>query len=361
MIWFLFGIISFTYLLNKISLDYGFEKLYYNMEIEKMVAEIGEDITINSIIENNKPLTVSFLKVEERFPSGFYEELNVYSLFVMPYQKVKRTYSITAKERGLHHFKNTYLDLGDFTGFNRKFQEEKIDNKIIILPEKIELEKNIEAVGDLYGDISVKRWIIDDPLMTVGIREYTERDPQNYIHWPSSIKYGELMVKQFDFTMDNSVMILLNIESSKPYWKDIKSTSIEEAIKLCRAVIENMEELKIPYGFATNAYNINVDNNSGHYYYPGTGKSHKDNFLEILGSINYAISSTFEETLDNIIRKKGSYTTVIIITPKILDTYIAPLNDLGKVTTKTVVISIEDDNFNGLRNNILKYRRNTNV
>lgn len=360
MIWFLFGIVVFTLVLNRISLKYGFERLNYTMEVEKPVVEIGEDIPFKSIIENPKPLTVSFLKINESFPSGLAEEENVYSIFMMPYQRIKRSYKIKAMERGLHRFTEVELVLGDFIGFENEIKHFKINNKVTVLPERIELSESISPVGDLHGDISVKRWIIDDPLMTVGIREYTEGDPQKYIHWASSMRYGELMVKQFDFTTDNSVMVLLNIETSKPYWNDIHADLIEDAIKVCRAVIEEMEDLKIPYGFASNAFNIDSDHSKDYYYHPGMGKAHMERFLEILGNINYAVSSGFEDVLANISRRKGSYSTVVVITPRILESYINPMNKLSKVITKMVAISMDDENLSSLNHDILQYRGDIN-
>ena len=47
MIWFLIGLISFTFILNTLTLRYGFSKLKYNMEINKRTAEIGEEIEIH--------------------------------------------------------------------------------------------------------------------------------------------------------------------------------------------------------------------------------------------------------------------------------------------------------------------------
>ena len=356
MIWFLFGLILFTIILNKLSLDYGFKNLNYKMEIEKHIVEIGEEIPIRSTIENNKALTISFLKVEERFPKGFNEEKNIYTLFVMPYQRVKRKYSIVGERRGNHKFRDIFLEIGDFTGFSRIFKEEKINEKIIVLPRKMELKDTISPVGDLYGDISVNRWIIDDPLMTVGIREYNLNDPEKYVHWPSSVKYNQLMVKKFDFTTDNSIMILLNIESTKPYWKDIKIEKIERAIEITRAVIEECEEAKIPYGFASNAYNKNTEYNTGYFYPSGLGEMHKMKFLELLASIDYVISSDFENSLRDISRRQGNYNTVVVITPSIMDSYISSINMLNNNVAKTIVISADEENLDRLNKNISTFR-----
>ncbi len=75
------------------------------------------------------------------------------------------------------------------------------------------MQEELAPAGALLGDISVRRWIVDDPpLMTIGIREYTGNEPERYIHWPSSMKHNKLMVKNFDFTTDNSVLIALNMK-----------------------------------------------------------------------------------------------------------------------------------------------------
>ena len=107
----------------------------------------------------------------------------------------------------------------------------KNQNEIIIFPQKLDIEKSITPLGSFNGDISVKRWIIDDPLMTIGIREYTGNESERFIHWPSSLKYNSLMVKNFDFTTDNNVLIALNIESMKPYWQCIDEEAIEKAFQ----------------------------------------------------------------------------------------------------------------------------------
>lgn len=356
MIWFLIGLIGFIHLINKLTLNYGFKNLTYNMEINKRTAEIGEEIEVCSIVENNKPLSISFLKVSEKFPNGFNIEKNIYTLFIMPFQRVRRIYKITGIERGLYTIKYVSLELGDFIGFEMKYEEIELHKQIIIFPQKLELKESISPIGSLNGDISVKRWIIDDPLMTIGIREYTGNEPERFIHWPSSLKYGSLMVKNFDFTTDNSVVVLLNIESTKPYWKDTRDASIEKSISLARAVMEELEELKISYGFACNAYKRNSNHVKDHFYHPGLGTNHLNHFLEILGSINYIISSTFEKTLKDISRKQGNYTTIVIITPDILESYVNPINNLSKVVTKTVVISVDEGHLSRLNNNIVKYR-----
>ncbi|SCG82793.1 protein of unknown function DUF58 [Proteiniborus sp. DW1] len=356
MLWYLVGLIILVYLINRLTLDYGFRNLTYRMEIKKGTAEVGEEIEITSIIENKKPLTVSFLKVFEKFPKGFNKISNIYTLFIMPYQRVRRTYKMHINKRGRYFITDVELEIGDFIGFKTDKQKLSIENEIIVFPMKAKLENSLVPLGSLNGDVSVKRWIIDDPLMTIGIREYTGNEPERYIHWPSSLKYGELMVKNFDFTTDNSVVVVLNVETMKPCWKAPEEELIEKVISLARTVIEEFEELRIPYGFATNAYNVDSSHERGYFYHPGLGQSHLDNLLRLLGKIDYRLPSFFETTIMDISKRQGNYTTAVIITPRILDTYIGPINLLSKSVSRTVVISVEEEHLEKLNNKIIKYR-----
>ena len=356
MIWLLLGVIIFTYIINKLTLAYGFINLDYTMEADKTVAEIGDKIEISSILEKKKPLNVSFLKVDEYFSKGFNIRTNQYTIFIMPYQRVVRKYNVSLTKRGLYLIEYTSLELGDFAGFKTEVETIFLEKEIVVLPEKINLAENIVPLGSLSGSISVKRWIIDDPLMTIGIREYTGNEPERFIHWPSSLKYGNLMVKNFDFTTDNSILVVLNVETMKPSFKSLEEDLIEKAISITRGVLEEFEESRIPYGFALNSNNHDSNNRNANFYPSGLGQNHLNEFLEVLGRIDDRVPPSFETTLKQLIRKKGNYTTIVIITPRLLDNYVDSINLLSKTINSTVVIALEDTLLHSLNKNIIKYR-----
>lgn len=356
MIWFLVGFIILTYIINKITLNFGFENLDYHIEFNKKIYEIGEDVEVSSILENRKFLTISFLKVVEKFSGGFNFNDNIYTTFILPYQRVKRIYKLKTAKRGHFTVKDVILELGDFIGFDSVKKQIETEEDIVVLPKKTDLEKSIVPWGSINGNTSVKRWIIDDPLMTIGIREYTGNEPKRFIHWPSSAKYNKLMVKKFDFTTDNTAIIALNVETMKPSWRPAEEEMIEKVISLCRAILEEFENLRIPYGLATNAYIDITENKKNHFYHPGLGQSHLYSLLETLGRITYKLPGFFENTLKELDKKKGNFTTVVIVTPRILDTYVGPINNISKTVNKLVVISLEEENLSKLNNNIIKYR-----
>jgi hypothetical protein len=360
MIWYVLGLLALTLIINYLVLFFGYTDLTYSFGIENKDYEIGQEIEVSSVVENNKMLSVSFLKVEEHFPPHFSVPKNIYSMFIMPFQRVRRKYKVSVNKRGCHRIELANLELGDFVGFRSEQRKMPISQKVVVLPKKVELSESIVPLGALGGDLSVRRWIIDDPLITIGIREYTGNEPQRFIHWPSSAKFGSLMVKKFDFTTDNSVLVIINVETMKPCWKAIEEELIDEAVSLARATLEEFESLSIPYGLVTNAYNEEADA-KGFIHHTGLGAAHLGTLLHALGCIQFRNPGFFENTLRDVRRMRGNYTTAVIITPRILETYIEPLQLLAKAVPRTVVIAVEDENLEGLNSSIIKYRSKKNA
>lgn len=366
MIYLLFFLILLGILINSLSKKYVLNNISYKREISKKAVEIGEEFTITTIIENKKILPITFLQIIEQLPSTLEYKFKVerfiakgyfyhtMTFFLLPFQRVKRSYKAICNSRGRYLFGEVSLLGGDFLGLNIISKNFFFNQEIVVLPKKIDIKNKIIPYGDYNGDVSVKRWIIDDPTMIIGIKEYTGQEPAKTIHWPLSLKHGELMVKNFDFTYENNSMIILNVECTKPYWLRIDEDGIENCISIARGVGEIFHERKIPFGFTTNAL-IHGFSREENIIHPSYGDFHLTTFLEYLGRISYNINLPLENILEKYIGKKTFISTYIIITPKILKEYVPYINSLENELNKVIIISLYSDNLELISNKIIKY------
>jgi hypothetical protein len=222
-----------------------------------------------------------------------------------------------------------------------------------VLPRGCSLEEAVVPYGDYNGDVSVRRWIIEDPILTVGVRDYTGLEPQKSIHWPSSLKSGSLMVKKFDFTTDNRVMVILNVETFKPFWMNIDHRKIEKCISIIRTIVEEFEDQGIPYGFWGNGQIMGALNND--VVMPGWGPNHLSMILELLGRSDYSIAMQFEEMMVDLISKDIKYSTYVMVMPFVLESYVEYINRLSEQCEKFVLISLDKKNLEYLNPRILTY------
>lgn len=343
-IW-LFILILLGIYINFLSKKNAFKKLFYSIKFSKEIVEIGEEFEIISIIENKKIYPITYLNISQEYPEEFeFIEGNNFKgayktkMSVLPFQRVKRSFKVSCLKRGRYILKNAEITCGDLFGFETMTQFYESFAEIVVLPKSYSLKK-LTPYGSYTGDISVKRWIIEDPLVNIGIKEYTGREPLKQIHWPSSLKHQKIMVKEYDFTTDNNLLIALNIETCKPFWQKIDGDAIERCISITRSLVDEFESLKVPYGLISNAQNFL----NSTLYRPGLGLNHRLKILESLGRIDYSIFCPFED----IIKTKNSIknTTIVVITPIILDEYVSPINNLIKFYQKVVLITLNTNNI----------------
>jgi len=374
LIYFLFFILLIGVIVNELSKKYVLNNVYFYRNFSKKVLEIGEDVFIEIVVENRKILPVTFLQVIEELPSIFEYKFKVdrvktkdflyhtITFFLLPYQRIKRKYLATCNKRGRYIFGNIEIRGGDFLGLNVKTKALNYIQDIVVLPKRADLEKDIIPYGSYSGDISVRRWIIEDPTMIIGVREYTGREPAKNIHWPLSLKHGELLVKNFDFTYENNAMIMLNVECAKPYWMKMDGEAIEKCISVTRSIGESFYYKKIPFGFLTNSliYGLPREEN---ILYPAFDESHLYTFLEYLGRISYNVNFPFEEVIKKFLGAQNLLiSTFVIITPYILEEYLPFINAVNSELCKVILVSFDSKNLENISEEIIKYymRENKN-
>ncbi|SKA81124.1 Protein of unknown function DUF58 [Caloramator quimbayensis] len=351
-------------ILNYLSKKYSYYKLNYKREISKKIVEIDEEFDITVIIENKKMLPVTFINVTEKFPDSIYYKYNANllktanylyhksSYTLMPYQRIKRTYKAACSKRGKHIFFDVTLTIGDFLGIDTSNISIEFSQYIIAIPKPLNIDEHLKPYGDYYGDISVKRWIIDDPVLTIGIREYTPYDPQKFIHWPSSLKSNKLMVKKFDYTCENTSLIILNIECDKPFWINIDETKIEKCLSFTRTIVGEFQMAGIPYAYIDNIQGSDFSNKNDSISF-GYGITLLNQILENLGRASYAVDEEFEVTLKKVLKCSFNYSTTIIITPFIHENYIEYINKLSALSSRCILITMDDKNLSKIDDKVL--------
>jgi len=238
--------------------------LTYTCTLSKTEAFEGDEIELIETVENRKWLPLLWLKSEiitSRWlefagkQSSITDETRYAPSFFMlrGYQKVTRRWKVTCLRRGEFSLGRFVLVSSDVLGFATLSKPVQIDASIRVLPTPIDLEESFISPHNLYGDTIVKRHLAEDPFYISGVREYTERDPMNRVHWPATAKLGRLMVYNNDYTSKQSLTVILNM-MSKPFESGhtVESAAMEQAIKTCAALFDLSLEQHMPIRFLAN-------------------------------------------------------------------------------------------------------------
>lgn len=297
------------------------QKLAFRCEVDMELTEPGEIATLTYRIRNASLLPImsagiSFLfsdeveirEDEEWFrrhgsdTSGDYlGQMYTMDLFLMPHRMYEGKIHFSLKHRGHHSLGKIYVECGDFLAFTSSTASYDIARRIVCTALPAEDAGDIVAVGGYLGDISVRRFIFEDPNLILGYRDYTGYEPMKSISWRQSAKAGKLIVKNHDFTVDTDVAIVVNIEDTT------NKRIMERCFSLVRSVSDKLEESKIPYALISNGDLFSAEK--------GVGRKHSFEIQRRLGVSHFVRYFPFEELADRVISGGKGSRGCIIVTP----------------------------------------------
>ena len=127
----------------------------------------------------------------------------------------KRTYLARTwlTRRGAFALGPTRISTGDPFGLFRSSKEIAATQTLIVLPMLFEIKSFSLPPGLLPGGQVIRRKSPDITPHAAGVREYIHGDAMKRIHWPTSIRRNQLMVKEFEQDPQAEVWLYLDSQN----------------------------------------------------------------------------------------------------------------------------------------------------
>ena len=135
----------------------------------------------------------------------------------------RRTYIARTwlNRRGGFKLGPTRLTSGDPFGLFRKERLVPAEHSLVVLPMIYEISSFISPPGLLPGGQVIRRKALDVTPHASGVREYVPGDPMKRIHWPTTARRGQLIVKEFEQDPQAEVWLFLDsqagVHAEKPH------------------------------------------------------------------------------------------------------------------------------------------------
>jgi len=350
------ALLLFAIGLQRLFIAYSLKNVSYRAYASHHLVEPDQVFTICSEITNAKALPEFYIELQEPIPweaqidgghkiSGDKRYMTK-RFYIMPRQRVKYQADYRLPSRGHYSLASARMYGGDFLGVRSNSKTFPYVKQIIVMPRRLDAPKITQALGGFLGDVSVRRFIMPDPVLTVGTRDYTGREPLRDIHHAHTARQNRLMVRQYDYTLEPAITVLLNtsISHNPPrYYK------IEACLSLARNVFEDLNKAGAKFAFMTNAkssYTKRWNSVSD-----GLGQGHINELLGGLGCAAYTTTGeSFAEMLERAILKCEQGRCHIIITPE-EDETIRPQLDRLRESSGGKLLFITADETAGLNEN----------
>lgn len=350
-------IISFFFALILVALlqvwlfsRFSFRRLSYRRQFMPSVVNEGDTVTMIETIRNEKLLPLPWIRIEAGISSNLLfggqsvtrgsaqtdsqsavpdssalalqntvqsgarqYHRSIFSLG--PYSTVTRRHKVTCPRRGYYHIRSVAVTAGDLLGLGKnRSREIETDSLVVVYPTIIPIDDILNNKNSFTGDIVVRRWIVDDPFMIRGVRDYTGSEPYNRINWKATAKTGELQVHDFDYTSDIRLLILVNIDTSAEQWGAVTDEArAERALSHAASVAQYAIENGVETGFATNA-RVLGDAETIVYAEPRSGATQITEIFDTTAKLTLNRVVSFGSLLQNIAARGLSNLDFLLIT-----------------------------------------------
>ena len=302
----------------------------YARRFSRDTAFEGEKVELIELIRNEKLLPVPWLRAESRIPeplsfakeqmSASYEVMGgMYhrSMFFLPPRcALTRHHEVTLMRRGVFEAGSVALSTGDLFAIARKKRQLQFDCGIVVYPRLLSEDELPDPTMRWLGEAVVRRWIMPDPFLVSGIRDYVPTDPMRDVHWKASAKTGDLKVKLRDYTSDPKALVILNVQASQHQWSDVPVQFVdmmEHAISIAATLCIRAIRHGMSAGFATNASLLGTHGSGKGALVPSMGgNAQVEKLLETMARMELHMELSFQTFLNSLTDLVGE--DILIIT-----------------------------------------------
>lgn len=297
---------------------------YTRYFLEDSVFE-GDDVQLVEVVTNNKLLPVPWLRLDSRVDPSLrfqkqsnldvkHHEFHKSFFSMMPFTKITRRHTVNCSKRGYYEIDSARLTCNDLINVIQLYGDVPLSSSITVYPKIFLIHELGLSSLNWNGDVVVRRWIVDDPFMISGVRDYRYGDPMNRINWSSTARTGKLQVYNADYTSNIKLMILLNMETLDKTWNySTGNELIEKGISYCASLANYSISQGMETGFACNGSLVDLPKEDV-IVPPGCGIGQMKCLLDTMARLDLRNPLQFHYFLDNIIDMGVKDTDYLIIT-----------------------------------------------
>jgi len=319
---------------------------------------IGQVFEERYQVKNNLRLPKLWLEVKDGSKLPGSSGSRVYTL--IGGRQVRSTLSRTRLvKRGVYQLGPTTVTSGDPFGFFQEQIQFPAQDSLWVFPMIVEIEHFPGPPGLLPGGEALHRRTHQITPNAAGIRQYLPGDSFNRIHWKSTARRNELMVKEFELDPLAEAWILVDgqraVHNSLPY---IQETDFERLLfrpKKQQDLAPDSEEYAATAAASITRYYLRrgrsvglmVSSETGDLLAPDRGPRQLDKILEALALYKADGHTPFAGVVTDQCRHLPRGSTVVLITPSTHDDIPLVVDQLIRLGLRPVLIMINAASFGG--------------
>lgn len=312
---------------------WGFRGLTLKRTFNTDHCHAGDRIEMIETIQNRKLAPVPWLRLESTIHAGlhFAKQSNLAvssgamfqnhrSLFsLMPYTRIVRRHQVYCAQRGWYKLETVSASIGDLVGMHAATKSQRTDLELLVYPRLVSRDDIPLLSSRSQGDVTVKRWIMPDPFLVSGVREYRYGDTMNSIHWKATARSQRLQVYNREFTADPRLLIIVNTQITATMWDAVSDPElVEKGLSYAATLAEYAISQGVPVGFGYNG-SLTLQPGVPVHISPAGGHPHLTYMFETMAKLAISYTRSCSDFLDESTLQEGSALDIILLTAFVSD------------------------------------------
>jgi uncharacterized protein (DUF58 family) len=359
----LFAIIAASWAWNQLA-TFGLD---YQRKFSLRRAFVGETIELSLTVSNRKFLPVSWLRIADIFPlqlpliertvakRGDTNQGEFTTFWSLKwYERITRTYQIQAAERGFFRYGPAQIETGDIFGLFRTSHQWPQEDVLIVYPKVVPLTELGLPAKEPFGDLKAEQFMFEDPIRTVGIRDYRPEDDFRRLHWKATARRQKLQTRVLEPATSHNLIVVLNVATLAQYWRGVIPEVLEQAISVAASVCYYSVRQRWPTGLLANGALPRSDQSIK--IMPGRSPGQITAMLEMLAAVTPFATAPIEKLLLAESPRLPWGSTLVLVTAILTDDIAATVLDLKQMGRRIALISLDSKPLPATLRDILAYQ-----
>ena len=244
--------------------------------------------------------------------------------------------------RGRYSVGPVRVTSGDLFGLFRRSRSFGARQEILVYPRAVELPSFSVPPAMLPGEGRHRRPTQQVTPNATSIREYQPGDSFNRIHWRSTARTGNLMVKLFELDPASDIWLVLDLQRDVQAGEGDEGTE-EHAVRIAASIGRYFLMANRSVGFMAYGDRFHVQEAQ-------RGLSHYTRILESLALARAEGDLPLADLLTREGQRFGRHTTLVVITPSTDESWLAGLQLLASHGVRLAVVLLEPRTYGGTAN-----------
>ncbi len=305
----------------------------------------GQDFAERITVKNKGWFTKLWLEVDD--PSNLPGHQGKRIITLGPRESKTWKTVTPCRRRGLYSIGPVRITTGDPFGFFHYSNTYGRPQGILVYPRATELPNFYVPPANLPGEGRFRKRTHYVTPNASGVREYEFGDSFNRIHWPSTARTNQLMVKLFELDPASDIWIILDLDKSAHVGEGEEGTE-EFSVKIAASVARFFLIANRSVGFISFGKKLFVEDAQ-------RGAQHYTRILEALALSTAEGDVSVGTLISEEAKRFGRHTTVVVITPSTSEDWVGSLQFIAQRGVKVAAVLLEPSTFGGHENSLMVF------